>query len=329
MAKKKTGSGGSASKKKESTASGKGGSRSGKIDANKKVGSKCQTSKKDEKASDGSKSASYSTKTVIKDGRKMIIPLDEKGHVSDEYLASHFSDCGSGRGPGRRCEPTHRDRDPYDTYLVVDEFGDVSPYRPEEASFGYTTTITKDPKRMQKIAQENRRLHGTDEEVKASEDTWAHRLRMVTEIKRSDMKSETYYVDKRSPPKGWERVDRRDNDSEKSHSRRKNEVRRDLLEDAIEKSVKPLDGEIMVVIDEHTSYKDVKPIGKKLSNRDRHVTTEKYRSQDKGEYPDMLQTNDYITYEAGEAARGEPLHALLMGIRMRRYKITDDITRKK
>lgn len=117
------------------------------------------------------------------------------------------------------------------TYVVMDEWGNVSPYEPKEETFGYTTAVTRNPRKMGKLAQWYRATNGTDKEVKASDKLWGRRIQMAVKIRSTDIKSKAYYVDKRRPPIGWGDADNEKVLSKRKRSNERNKIREQLLEE--------------------------------------------------------------------------------------------------
>ena len=219
------------------------------------------------------------------------------------------------RGPdGRFIRPT---------YIVIDDFGSVSPYHHRERCFGYAYAITTNPEDLEELARDNRKRHDTDSEVKATDDRglW-NRVRMTIAIRNLGVPTGAVYVDKKRPPQGWD-TDKRPDESKKMYNRRLARVRKGVLDYAIDRALEGTQSYgVMVVVDEHSSLKHVGELCRSKTTRGRVVDGNTFSSSD-SDFKDLLQAQDYVANAAGSATKGFPLraHAMRMKIhRLRRYE---------
>jgi len=218
------------------------------------------------------------------------------------------------------------------TYVIIDEFGTVSEDQEKEHTFGYAASVTDDLNSYNKLAVERRkrerkRTGKRVSEVKANRDSTWEKIRMAVEIRNQDVRTSADFVDKRSPPLGWN--DGSKECIKKTARNRRNETRNRVLRDTIKKTTDGLDGKVYVIVDEHTAHHDVKQYCESLSNNSRKVDGDQYNSSDlsKGnrKYANALQTNDYVTNAAGSATKGFPLRALCMRMKIRKYREDEKI----
>ncbi|MDD4222775.1 MAG: hypothetical protein PHF83_06565 [Candidatus Methanomethylophilus sp.] len=141
------------------------------------------------------------------------------------------------------------------TYVVVDDFGNVSPYSRKEKTFGYATTTAKDLRPLNELAVENRRRHHTEKEVKASGDSLWKRVRMAVKLRGLHDRTAAYYVDKKRPPHGWD-VDKKDGGSDRHTGIRRTKTRREMLDYTLDRTLDRRKGNYYFVIDEHCSTKN-------------------------------------------------------------------------
>lgn len=218
------------------------------------------------------------------------------------------------RGPDGRFVKT--------TYVVIDEFGSASPYSRKEKTFGYAASVTEDKAGMERLAKENRKLHNTSEEVKATgkkgRDMWT-RIRMSVGIRNLRISTGAYYVDKRRPPLGWD-VEKHKNEPHSATRKRRNAISKKVLEYTIDRTLdRNTNPGVFIVIDENTSLSNVDKICMSKSDDKRTVRGNTYDSSD-SKYKDLLQTHDYVANAAGSATKGFPLRALCLRMKIHRIR---------
>lgn len=215
------------------------------------------------------------------------------------------------RGPdGRFIKPT---------YIVIDDFGNVSPYSRKEPTFGYAYSVTDDPKEMARLAVDNRRRAGKKVEAKANEDGLWNRVRMSLAIRSLGIRTGAAYVDKRCPPHGWD-VEKNDHESKKQYRVRKGRVRRGILEYVIDEALNGTGScGVMIIVDEHDAVHNVGELCRSKSTDDRKVDGGSFSSSN-SRYRDLLQTQDYVANAAGSATKGYPLRARSMRMRVHRIR---------
>ena len=220
------------------------------------------------------------------------------------------------RGPDGRFLPR--------TYVVIDEFGGVSTYSRKERSFGYAMTITDDRREMEEIAKENRRIHDTDSEVKASSDTPWHKMRMAFNIRKAGLFTAAEYVDKRRPPHGWD-VEPRNEETRHELNNRRKQTRNRMLSHTMDVALENTDSKnVYFVVDYHNQHGNVKSLSRSKSTDERTVDGDEFDSS-QSKYKDLLQAHDYVTNAAGSAVKGFPFRAKCMRMRIRRLKRYDRI----
>lgn len=218
------------------------------------------------------------------------------------------------RGPdGRFIKPT---------YIVIDDFGDVSPYSHKEPTFGYAYSITDNPDLMGALAVDNRRYRGKAVEAKASDDGIWNRVRMTLAIRKLGIWSGAAYIDKTRPPHGWD-LRKRSDESNSQFSRRKGRMRKGVLEYVIDTALESTESRgVMIVVDEHSALRNVRELCRTKTTKDRTVDGNTFSSSD-SVFRNLLQTQDYVANAAGSATKGYPLRAKFLGMkihRLRRYE---------
>lgn len=218
------------------------------------------------------------------------------------------------RGPGGRFVKT--------TYVVIDEFGSVSPYSEHERVFGYAASITDDKAGMENLAKENRKLHNTSEEVKATgkkgRDMWT-RIRMSVGIRNLGIDTSAQYVDKRRPPIEWD-ADVHKGESDRKLRKRRKKMTMRMLDYTIDKSLEKTNTPgVFIVVDKNSAMSNVSALCTSKSDKQRTVRGDTYDSTE-SKYRDLLQTHDYVANAAGSATKGFPLRALCMRMKIHRLR---------
>lgn len=205
------------------------------------------------------------------------------------------------------------------TYVIIDEFGDVTPYSKKELTFGYGVTKTKNLEAFEKLAEENSGLHGKPgEEVKANQDSVFGRLRMTFKIRSLGAETSSYYVDKLDPPSGWN-PEKEPGDTVRMWKQRKKDFRNRMLDETVGESVKGLNGEVTVVVDKHRLNTDVPQKCGSKSNSRRKVSGNQYDSKD-SKYAKALQTHDYVTNAGYSTTKGFGTRARWLGMKFLKQK---------
>lgn len=222
--------------------------------------------------------------------------------------------------------PRHRSRTKKKTYVIIDEFGNLTPYTKKESSFGYGVTVTDDLESYNRLAVERRkkereRKHRKVNEVKARDDTLWNKSLMAVRIRTLGTETRSYYIDKKRPPAGWN-----DGTAESKYdaASARNETRNKVLKDTIRRTTEDIDGDVEVIVDYHNAHRGIRYFCNSLSRKNHRVEGGQYSSSDLSpknrKYANALQTNDHVTNAAGSATKGRPLRALCMRMKMHRYR---------
>lgn len=194
----------------------------------------------------------------------------------------------------------------YDTVMVVDEFGNVGRFpRKSETKFGYAVSVTENPDAFGAITADNRWRDWR--ETKARDDT-SGRDRVDSRIAGLGTRTYAYYVDKTDPPKEWGTRDRR-------------RLMLGMLSYAVDETLPETRGDVYVVVDQHTAYKDaVGPLMRSKSLPWRAVDGDKYDSHE-GECADLLQTHDYVASAVrADVELGDPRRTKALRTRIHRIE---------
>lgn len=213
------------------------------------------------------------------------------------------------------------------TYVIIDEFGDVTSHSKKEPSFGYGVSVTDDLDSYNRLSVERRkkereRTHRKVDEVKARDDSLWNKALMAVRIRTLGVETRSYYVDKKRPPIGWDDGSAENRRCDSTDKR--NKTRNKVLKDTIKRTTDDIDGDVVVIVDYHNAHRGVRYYCKSLSKKGHNVEGGQYNSSDLSrenrKYANALQTNDYVTNAAGSATKGRPLRALCMRMKMHRYR---------
>lgn len=191
------------------------------------------------------------------------------------------------------------------TVIVVDEFGEWGngPNK-KHRHFGYAVAVTDRPVEYARITD------GVRKRVKGEPKAYlcaGYRDGICTRIGEMGVDCGTYYVDKESPPQGW---------TNKNATKDMKGLVRHSLEDAV-----PKEGRVLVVVDYHSSLKNIDDVLDCLKKVNPKVAGGVYNSTS-GQFSDILQTHDYVAYATGGAVEYEE-RTLTDKIGMKFRKITE------
>lgn len=156
-------------------------------------------------------------------------------------------------------------------------------------------------------------------EVKANNESFPTRSRVTRRISDLGLVHRAVYVSKGTPPRFW-RIDKNEKESMATWKKRKAAIRRQVLSKALDDSLRGKKGEIVVIIDHHTSYKNIPELCASKSKKGvRKVTGDEYDSAH-GRYRDALQTQDYVANAAYSDTKGHHERRRMLRMRMKKLR---------
>lgn len=156
-------------------------------------------------------------------------------------------------------------------------------------------------------------------EVKANKDTPDELKRVSEEISALGLPHKAVYVKKTSPPLFW-KITQGKEEADRLWKKRKANIRRQVLSEALDDSLRGKKGEIVVIVDDHSSYRNIPALCASKSKPGlRTVSGDKYDSAH-GRYRDALQTQDYVANAAYSDTKGHHERRRMLRMRMKKLR---------